>query len=287
MPTHWTYRAVRPDEDLQQGDILRPTQELSQVFGQVHPHFTDPKYLSFLVLTQSCDLVRRNGRCSTRYISVAVVRSLAEVLIRLLDTVCPPIQPGVYSERHRPKAEQLLERVFNQNEGRLGLFYLFPDADVGLGEDAVAFLRVSVTFRADHYPLMVQARTGRLAGPFESKLGWLIGNLYSRVATPDWEPSELRTRTEAYLGESAEQGVHWVPEERLRQLRKAGIPVDRLAPADLLDPKAFPVPNSRDLGIERVVNILTEILETADSGLLKRFKQRLENDATLRSTFRR
>ena len=43
-------------------------------------------------------------------------------------------------------------------EQKLGLFYLFPDGEIGIGENAVAFLRISVAFRAEHYNLMTRAR---------------------------------------------------------------------------------------------------------------------------------
>ena len=58
---HWTYAQERAvDRDcLQQGDILERKDELVQVLKQVHPHFADPKYVHFIVLTQSCDLYFR------------------------------------------------------------------------------------------------------------------------------------------------------------------------------------------------------------------------------------
>jgi hypothetical protein len=59
MPAHWTYEDFRDDSDLFQGDILEPTEDLRSILGQVHPHFLHPKYTGFLLITQSCDLVRR------------------------------------------------------------------------------------------------------------------------------------------------------------------------------------------------------------------------------------
>jgi hypothetical protein len=163
MATHWTYEAFEPASDLHQGDILWPTAELMGLFKEVHPHFCQDKYLAFMVITQSCDLAVRAGFPSTRYINLAVVRSLSEVLRSLLDTACKPLKPGLYPAKRKNDAVALLQRLFNQNEQKLGLFYLFPDGEIGIGENAVAFLRVSVAFRAEHYDLMTRARRGRLA----------------------------------------------------------------------------------------------------------------------------
>src|SRR5207247_8080250 len=83
--------------------------------------------------------------------------------------------------------QQFLERVINQNEQAHGLFYLHPDADVGIAVPAAAMLRVSISLRSrEHYNVLKAARCGRLRAEFRNKLGWLTGNLYSRVDTPDW-----------------------------------------------------------------------------------------------------
>lgn len=287
MPTHWTYESVGPNDDLQQGDILRPTGELQKVFKGVHPHFADGKYLSFLVITQSCDLVRRGGECHTRYINVAVVRSLEEVIGRLVESVCKSIQPGVYSQKDYNKVDQLLDRIFNQNESKLGLFYLFPDSDVGLGDDAVAFLRVSVAFKSEHYQIMVNARTGCLSPQFENKLGWLVGNLYSRIGTKDWDREILKKRKLPYLDEAENLGIHWVPEERIQQLRKAKIKVEEIPKEQLLNSAILPAQSQKEIAIERIATVLSEVARDLDPNIIKRFKVRLENDQTLSSMFRK
>ena len=77
MPSHWTYTDCCPEDDLEQGDIILPTEQLKSLFARVHQHFCDPKYVGFVVLTQSCDLVRRDdGVCKAKHITLAVVREL-------------------------------------------------------------------------------------------------------------------------------------------------------------------------------------------------------------------
>lgn len=108
----------------------------------------------------------------------------------ILDARCKTPLPGVYYEDGRAEIYELIERIINQNEQTLGLFYLEPDGDLKLAVGAVALLRVTIALRAQHYEDLKNARIGRLKSPFRNKLGWLAGNLFSRVDTPDW-PEEI------------------------------------------------------------------------------------------------
>ena len=190
-PSHWTYASLpKGEDDLAQGDILQPSEELRALFHDVHKHFDDDKYLAFIVASQTCDLARRKGEPEpkAKYIALATVRSLSSVAPGLFESIGKAITPGVFAASAKPRALELLKRIFNQNEQALGLFYLHPDTAVGIGEPAVAFLRVTVSVRAQHYPTLTQARSGRFKEEFRAKLGWLLGNLYARPATPDWQP---------------------------------------------------------------------------------------------------
>ncbi len=185
MPSHWTYAPCKPASDLEQGDFLLQTAELRAALTEAHPHFTKEKFLGFVVITQTCDLVRRPSP-ATPFVAIAAVRSLRSVLPKLLRTACDPWDVGIFPESRRDSARKLLERLFNQNEQALGVFYFHPDADLELGEPAVALLRVSVALKAQHYDALLSARRGRLRADFQAKLGWLVANLYGRAASADW-----------------------------------------------------------------------------------------------------
>jgi len=286
MPSHWTYDAFEPAADLQQGDILWPTQELMALFRDVHPHFCSEKYLAFIVITQSCDLARRAGSAATKYINLAVVRSLSQVLPSLLDNTCKPIKPGVYLLKTKNDAVALLQRLFNQNEQKLGLFYLFPDGDIGIGEDAVAFLRVSVAFRAEHYDLMTRARRGRLAPEFANKLGWLVGNLYARAATRDWPEADLKTLVRKCLSTGHGSGIEWVPDKLQQLLKQAGRSPGDLSREDLLVLAHQRVPSPGETGIDQVISVVQDVMGPLEAGVASKLRGRLVNDAVLRSTFR-
>lgn len=220
MPTHWTYDPLDPEEDLYQGDIIGRSDHLLKVLRPVHGYFCDPKYLGFLVISQTCDLVVRGGECKTRYINLAVIRSLDDVIPDLLDEECGTPIPGVLSEDKKSNAKQLIERIINQNEQAHGMLYLHPDGDVQIGVPSIALLRVSIALRAKtHYRTLKDARVkgGRLAPSFRNKLGWLTGNLYSRVDTVDWPEKEGRNNAkkrvdELFDGVCAVAKRIWVPQ---------------------------------------------------------------------------
>lgn len=204
MPEHWTYSSEQKDDsiDLTQGDIIGMTDDFRKVVQEIHPYFDQSKYIAFLVTTQSCDLVRRNGRaCQTDYINLAAVRTLAEVIPRLVRSVCQPFEEGIYNKRDKEEAKRLLERLFNQNEQKIGLFYLHPDYDnTGILEGAVAFLRVTITLQSNkHYDTLLNSRCGSLTPTFQNKLGWLSGNLFSRIGVQDWNKEELARLTKKSL----------------------------------------------------------------------------------------
>src|SRR5687768_7271034 len=124
MSTHWTYEPVNSTEELEQGDILSPTNELLSLFSLVHPHFNDNKYTAYVITTQSCDLVRRGDAPKASYISLGVVRPLTQVVNKLYAQIAKPIAPGLYKSSAKIEVERFLARLFNQNEQSLGIFYL-------------------------------------------------------------------------------------------------------------------------------------------------------------------
>lgn len=285
---HWTYAEFQNEDDLKQGDILAPTQELRAVLSEVHPHFCAEKYLGFVITTQSCDLVRRkNGTVKARYVGIAVVRSLKEVLPRLFAEIVPPVTPGAFRASTKLTAKRLLERLFNQNEQSLGLFYLHADADVGLGESSVVFLRVSVALRVQHYDVICRARTGRLESEFRAKFGWLVGNLYSRAASPDWSDREggrkqLQSLIEKHLQEQIPgAGPVWIPDELVEAGKNAGVSFEERAHPELLAEleKYRPIPRIDQL-VEQTLKEVSGTL-TLDNDQLRKLKNRLLNSGPL------
>ncbi len=240
MAPHWTYEKIEGDQaPLRQGDILWPKPALKSVFKDVHPHFCDAKYIAFIITTQSCDLVRRNGKpCKADYINLAVIRDLESCLSQFFDNVCDKVSSRVYSKQSKSEAYQLLRRILNQNEHALGLFYLHPDTDtIGISDYAIALLRVSVALGAkEHYEVLQKARMGRLAGQFRNKLGWLVGNLYSRVGTPDWNDQKGGDKQMEDLVHRLIDSEYfaWVSKAWVDAAEKAGVSVAALPKEELI-----------------------------------------------------
>lgn len=279
---HWTYCIPPNDAALQQGDIIRPNSELKEVLGQVHPHFNDAKYVAYLITTQSCDLVCRKGKpCATKYINIAVVRELSSVVFDLLETVCKTNYKGVYPKEKKGDAKNLLERIINQNEQGLGLFYLHNQAKFGYATNAVAMLRVTIALRRDHYDLLLRSRTGALEPAFQAKLGWLVGNLYSRVGTEDWTEEERPKELQAIIKEIFEtqvfgDSIQWVPQDTLAAVLEGQPDITREALIQACEAykKSLPRDSILDVIQSQIKEVIPEVTEDA----LRKIKQRIAND---------
>jgi hypothetical protein len=154
-------------------------------------------------------------------VSLAAVRPLDLVLQRETAKHQDEIEQlaGVCSAAKRGLLEQFAERVLNNNEPEY--FYLEPEPAFGLHEPSCVFLRLSVAVRAQHYSILA-ARQLSLEEIFQAKLGWLVGNMYSRIGTADWVPdnvpaSEFKKKVKDLL----DGLVQWVDQEQLRSAKKA------------------------------------------------------------------
>ena len=187
---HFTYKSNPDMQSLCQGDILNPTEELMEVLKTVHPYFFFIFYKYFMVLSQSCDLVRRNGKkCKTPYITLAAVKDYTEFLKKvLLNGKYAEEVKGLLlmDEKNRDRAYQLVERVYNNTEPEY--FFLYKEEALDFQESMVAYLKVSIALKSDeHYEKCLKAKKMELSDEFKAKLGWLVGNMYSRVGTTDWD----------------------------------------------------------------------------------------------------
>jgi hypothetical protein len=287
VPTHWTYREFSPGDDLCQGDIIARNEPVLAVLRQVHSYFCDEKYLCFIVLTQSCDLVIRKGEtCKAKQISLAVVRALDDLLPEIFHQHCGTEIPGLYRVDNKVAATDFLERVINQNEQAQGLFYLHPDADVGIAVPAVALLRVSISLRSNqHYKMLREARRGKLDTEFRNKLGWLTGNLYSRVDTTDWadqdggaeQSQKLITRLIDAAG-TAEENI-WVPEAWVKAAKAKRVDLKKVERNVLYSTLASHAPPPADqAALDRVKARAVQALNELNDKQLERLLSLVKDD---------
>jgi hypothetical protein len=186
MPAHYVY--CEPNKQtLKQGDILRKTPELLAHLKKYHTYYaTQPDYKYFMVLTQTCDLVLRDGICRSPYITIAAVRPVEDVLLREAAKSQDPWQRAarVIGAKTAVKLVMFLESLLDNNQD--GYFYLHQDVGLGIQQSCCAFLPLSVTLKVEHYNLCLEAKIAELSDTFQAKLGSILGQLYNRVAAPEW-----------------------------------------------------------------------------------------------------
>ncbi len=188
MPAHYVYK--QPDNrTLCQGDILQKTDELVAHLRDFHPYYADHRdYKYFMVLTQSCDLVRRGGKpCASQYITLAAVRPVEVALLREAAKRQEEWQreAKVISDKDRDNLANFVKSLMDNNKERY--FYVHTDVDLGIQENCCAFLQLAVSLKAEHYEMCLAAKIGQLDEPFQAKLGFQVGHMYNRVGTTEWD----------------------------------------------------------------------------------------------------
>jgi len=215
----------------------------------------------------------------------------------LLDRICDKVKigkevaQGFYHQESKGRAKQLLERILNQNAQAEGMFYLHPDVAVKIVEPSVALLQVSVALRArEHYDTLVNARSGRLVEQFQSKLGWLIGNLFSRVATKDLRPSDRKELIARFLGSADDFPVdkpQWVPKKKIEVAQKAGLDISGMSRGEIAAALAQHRPTpAKEVAIDRVIVALQSTVESISEEQITAIRNNLAADAIFESVCR-
>jgi len=187
----FTYTDVLDPESLQQGDVVERTPAIEAILQEAHPYYLNTDYRYFIVLTQSCDLVRRTGNtCKAPYITIAAVRPLVRAVERYASRLLRneiERQFKFASDDRKSRLRQFVERVLNNNEPEY--FFLHAASGTSMIEDHVAFLQLSIALKSHlHYDTILSAKFLQLTESFQHKLGYLVGTSYSRVGTDDWVP---------------------------------------------------------------------------------------------------
>lgn len=274
-----------------QGDVLERTPAIDQLLKVVHPHFHGhQKNLFFIVLTQSCDLVQRKGGsgCKSPYITIAPVRSIDSVIERHLAQLPAPnviAEVHVLSAKAKTKASEFLGRLFNNNEP--GYFYLDGE-ETPLPCNCVAFLNLSIAVKAtEHYEKCLDAKRLQLTDVFQAKLGWLVGQMYSRVGTDDVPQDILTKKVQSALKDAA----LWVDDNKVAVLEEAYAQLN----ADNLGAKMTSAQVTQAISraktrkqqvVEQAAAVISKALGDDQADLALRLRKRLESDAALAALLR-
>lgn len=290
---HFTY--VSSDRaQLNQGDVLTRTPEIEAILHEVHPHYTRTDYPFFIVLTQTCDLVRRGGRpCTSRYVTLAALRPLPLVLqreIRRFQYNAIERELGICNMATQPKMVQFAERLLNNNQP--GYFFLQREPLSGFGEDHCAVLQLSIALKTQlHYDTLLAAKILQLSDSFQHKLGYLVGTMYSRVGTEDWVPqhaseADFRSRTQELIAKVA----LWLDKDLHRRVLKE---MERLPGEERTTERVLEVvkriSKTREARLKEGLDSIEGVLRAAeaDPELIIKVRNRLESDSNIRSRLSR
>lgn len=211
---------------LGQGDLIESTSEVRQILTKDHPSLCDIlQFTHFIVITQSCDLIKRRGRFNAPYITVAAVgpfRHFVRNFFNAKRRKLPNTDFTFISENEKARWSQLLERFLNNTENEH--FFLPKDGHENLEEDLLAHLRLTAALDKNCYDILAKAKVAELEDIFQAKLGWLKGNIYSRVATPDYSEREANPKEilegfiEKYTPKDDQVWLSTIQAENLRKI---------------------------------------------------------------------
>lgn len=254
-------------QNLNQGDLLVRSSTLRDALAQAHQYYAEaPDYSHFIVLTQSCDMVRRSGKCKARYITLAAARPLSVVTSRFLAKIAyryDEFPITLCNKDDELRARQLLERLLHNTED--GHFFIRKGSHPSIAEDLCVFLPLSVSIRIDHYEACLSAKVAQLEEIFSAKVGWLAGNMYSRVATPDVEEKmpDAEDFKEAFYREALFESTAWLSPPQLKVLKQRAISWKKANPGEELGEQTARdllqgVPTIQEIAIDRTIDLLRQ-----------------------------
>lgn len=290
---HWTYKSEADTPlDLEQGDILKKTNYLvDEVLTKYHPYYaTNKDNEFFIVLTQSCDLVKREGVCKTPYITLAPIRPLRVIVEREFHCQLSNLKPKAQafgSNRLKDSYEDFLRKLFNNNDSKY--FFIREQQDKLIAEDMCAVTTLSISIKIEHYDECMKARILQLDDTFQAKLGWLVGQQYSRVGTPDWPEEELSQK----IGEAISKTAVWVKDEIVERVQKDVLAyengnLDAIVDGDKLAEIIKNIPEKKDQVIDSIFEVLIEhnLIDTNPSTAKFALRKAFKNSKSFSKFFR-
>lgn len=285
---HWTYK--KNDGDLEQGDILRKSDYLIDTLKKYHPYYIQKTSNElFIVITQSCDLVMRDGSCKAPYITLAPIRPLRVILEKEFHAYLHNTEPGAqqygafYLKR---ELSEFLKKLFNNNDPKY--FFIKEQSDEEIAEDMCAITSLAISIKAEHYDECKKARILQLDDTFQAKLGWLVGQQFSRVGTKDWDVKDLQNKVDEVISSMAV----WVQDGLISKLDKAvedhkntyGSSIDAIT----LDKLLKNIPDKKTQAIDAIFTILESegLLPAGRDPMKFKLRKKIYSDAIFSNFFK-
>jgi len=174
-------------KDLNQGDLIELSGNFLEKFQGFYPEVTTSNSDGYcMVISQSCDLVRRNGDCKSKYINLCMVRPFNEMMTKVFThNKTKDVKDGDYflfGSSQYDEVKSNIWKLINNSESK-NRFFLPKHSK--LKNHLLVQLDVMFAVRSEIYADILANRQLSLASEFRAKIGKIVGDLYSRVATSD------------------------------------------------------------------------------------------------------
>lgn len=286
----------KPDEseDLQQGDIIANNETVRKLINRTYLQNFDSEIVAFLIITQSCDLARHDGKpCKASYVNLVPIWPFENVFLSLLEKECGnfKIKDRLYSaNKGKTKANELIERICSQNAWALGVFFLHSNIDVKIPVNSLALLQVSFAIPSNYsYDLFTKFRNGRLDAAFQGRLGWLVGNLYSRIGTPNFPEDRYKEIRKSLMSsdEDNDRIPRWIGKRKLQDMRDTtGLDAKDLEMQRINDFLADYDPKEpKNKAVDLVLDTLKDVYAKVSNKRLKEIESKLKTSVKFESLF--
>jgi hypothetical protein len=132
-----------------------------------------------------------------------------------------------------------------------------------------------------------------LSDEFRARLGWLLGNLYSRPDSSDWSDHEggddgLKRLLKQYLSTlDTEMGPFWLEDAKVKEAKNLGVPMPTGTPEENFKALAALRPKTpKEIGLDTIIAELRQSASSFEPKHLDRIRTNLSNNPTLTQQFR-
>ena len=189
-PNHYIFDK-NLDNCLYQGDVLQESlsPEFDELVNKYYSHYDSQFQCNyFLILTQSCDLIRRgNEPPAAEYIGIAPIFPVKKIILKKAQEKQEwwQIDTRVIDHKHFESLALFVGKLLNNNISNY--FYIHEDISQNISGFSCAILSLSMVFHIEYYDICLKAKTAQIQDIYRAKLGWNIGNIYSKVGTEEWD----------------------------------------------------------------------------------------------------
>jgi len=291
MSQNFQYADEFDYEQLYQGDVLVRTPELDEALKDIYPyvHSEKEKYKFFIILTQSCDLIRRNGKLpKADQLTIAAVRSIRYFLkaeVAKLQKYPELKKADICTADKKTKVIQMIERLISNEKDPY--FYLNPGPETPYNDPMIAYLRITFPLRlTEHYNTCRNAKRVQLAPIFQAKLGWLTTLVFGQVGTEDFDPKIRKEMARQYL--ATYNNVAFIKTSALSlAAKKKGIDssLSKISEEDLHKIlELYKTTSYHEIITDKIIQIAKQVFKVENNDLLK-FRAKILKDTEIKNAF--